>query len=380
MEAIQTDHSKRGHSKYSPSGYKNLKLCPGWLPSNKTEVHPVTAEGTLIHEAIDAENYDLLDDRQFDLALRCLQACDSYERAFFGPEYAQRVTYKEALVEVVKEKNSWGYMDRLTLTTSGKKAVIADWKFGWNKIDPADHNYQLRGYVLGVFKTHPTVEEILGVFIQPRLNFVTTCHFKRDTDLGWVEQKINDLLDTAAAWTSNPEGLSTPSLSACEYCGRKLTCPLMNALAQRTLEKINPLLPADEIQWEVDVTRMTTAALDKVCRAAPLLEDFISSAKEELKSRMQKGEDSSVYELTTRKGSDTVSDLTKAQEALLATGMTDEDFESALSLSVSKLKEAASKRAPRGQKDMAAARVVQALAQAGVFVPGEESETLKRKK
>ena len=378
--AQPVDHSKRGHSLYSPSGYKNLKMCPGWLPSNKTDIHPVTAEGTLIHEAIDSENFDALDDNQWELALRCLQTCESYERAFFGPEYATRKTFKEAFVEVVEEKKSWGYMDRLSLTLTGTKAVVADWKFGWNKIDPADHNYQLRGYVLGVFKAHPEVQEILGVFVQPRLNFITTCHFERDTDYGWIDQKINDLLDSAAHWAMDPVASSTPGFSVCEYCGRKLTCPIMSALTQTVVEKLNPLLPVDDIQWEQNIVAMPMSSLDKLCRVLPLIEDIVEMAKKEMAERLKKGEVSSVYELTLRKSKDTVTNLEKAQIALASIGITGDDFEKCLTLSVSDLKKIASTNAPRGQKSAAENRVIQVLAQAGALQMGEEKEILTRKK
>ena len=55
-ETTTAPHAERAHSKRSPSSLGKYAVCPHFKQDDDQPVHPVTLEGTLIHEAIEKKN------------------------------------------------------------------------------------------------------------------------------------------------------------------------------------------------------------------------------------------------------------------------------------------------------------------------------------
>ena len=58
------------HHKLGPSTLKWVELCPGYRSSDET--NPMAEEGTMLHEAVENESMEGLDDEQMGAVAKCL--------------------------------------------------------------------------------------------------------------------------------------------------------------------------------------------------------------------------------------------------------------------------------------------------------------------
>lgn len=58
------------HHKFGPSTLKYLEICPSFR--NSGETNPAAEEGTMLHEAVETENFDGLTDSQLELVNKVL--------------------------------------------------------------------------------------------------------------------------------------------------------------------------------------------------------------------------------------------------------------------------------------------------------------------
>jgi hypothetical protein len=174
MSNQTTDHSHRGHAPVSPSQLNNRDACEGWLPErNPKYIHPVTAEGTRCHEALETGDDSQLESEWEE---RHVATCRDYLKILPDCE----VELIEPLIEILAGR-TWGYADRVRLNTkeNPNRCDLVDWKFGFNGVIDAKHNLQGKAYALGLFETYPSLQEITVHFVLPRRGEVSIHTFRR---------------------------------------------------------------------------------------------------------------------------------------------------------------------------------------------------------
>lgn len=206
---MELTHSDRKHAKISPSSLKSFEKCPGFKRQPEGDPHPVTVEGSIIHQALEDEKYDHLTPEQLELA----DYCNTY-MSMQGTIHGD--VLKEPTLPVMGPV--FGHADQLS--TLGDVADLTDFKFGWHKVDGADTNAQGQAYTLGVFNLFPDVKEVTMHFIQPRLNYVTSHTYTRE-DVPALEYRIRKVI--AGVKNATPDDYQ-PCASNCIYCGR-YECP-----------------------------------------------------------------------------------------------------------------------------------------------------------
>ena len=223
----QIDHSLRGHAKVSPSQLNNRSACEGWLPERNKQIHPVTAEGTRCHEALETGDDSLLESEWEE---RHVATCREYLEILPDAE----VQSIEPLIEILGGR-TWGYADlvRLDRRVNPESSDLVDYKFGYNPVKDSSENLQVIAYALGLFEKYPTLKEITAHLLMARLGKVSIHTFKR-SEYTKLKQIVQEVLDKA----ENPDPANfNVSYSNCVYCDRKGTCPALEAHTNKVLKR-----------------------------------------------------------------------------------------------------------------------------------------------
>jgi hypothetical protein len=223
------------------SGYD---ACAGYQPNSGTS--QAAEDGTRLHEIMDTviervkangtSAMSALDDYragtpviESDEELYYLQYCCT-ELDRFLPHAI--TIYNEIAVQIINPDGSelnHGHLDVL-LDLGGGRGVLVDYKFGWIPVPPAQKNLQGMGYAAGSFQKFPALNTVGVLFIQPKLNKVTTGKFTRD-DLPDMYQRIRGVIESA----QSPSKTLRPNVY-CDFCEARGTCTalLKNAHAAVT--------------------------------------------------------------------------------------------------------------------------------------------------
>jgi len=241
-EEKKVDHSQRGHSKYSPSGLKNKKICPGYLNDNSKPPHPITIEGTMLHEILDGaelpkDGLTREQEEMIDLCEGVKQMCkDEFPEGAGNCEEFNEVTLSYLQGTDYKQQ---GNMDVLLL---GKKhACIIDWKFGYRRVDPAKDNMQGKGYALACMEDHPQIDSVEVVFVQPRCDYLTQYTFTRKDHFDKIRSEILNIVEECEK--PDHEKKYKVDEGNCKYCARNGNCPAMCNVAIQVAEKAGMDIP-----------------------------------------------------------------------------------------------------------------------------------------
>lgn len=365
------------HSLYSPSGYKWLKYCPGYVGDKKSKVHPVTLEGTAIHKALeDSDVSELNDDEQ----ILAVEDCEKFQlealQKFLRPdlaydEYPSPAHPGELKLMVDSQRQSWGYLDKLYV--QGDQALLIDYKAGYKRVDPAQTNLQGKGYTVGVFNAFPLVNTVFVRFIQPRINSVTDGLFHR-SDLPALRAEIAELIDNAKNFHGELEK-THPGVLPCLYCGRRLSCPVMSGFMQLIVSKLEQLGVPTE--FSIGSLRNNPEQLARLLNVKDLITKLVEDATDAAKELIASGQEVPGYELKERKGRTSVTDVAAAAEVCHKLGITDDDFIKAVTVSLTSLKEIAKSKAERGSKTAMEEILLTKLSNAGALSISDSTLTLK---
>jgi len=215
------------HAEYGPSSLALFELCSHYGREESDEVHPVTLQGTRLHEAVEHDNLNGLDHEETKLAQFCL---DETKRLASGAdEYHKEVTLDIAYDDKQEDYATFGTVDFVAI--SGDTAVVIDYKFGYHGVDAATSNAQGQAYVLGVFEKFPEVQSVYLHFILARRHEVTSAIYTREDHEEAIRGRIVTIIERAKQKTGDP----TPCPRVCTYCGNKVGCSawIQNALTLR---------------------------------------------------------------------------------------------------------------------------------------------------
>lgn len=384
MSDAATDHGVRKHARISPSGIKNFEICPGYISSQSGAMHPVTIEGTLIHEALDQGSTEGLTAAQIEL----YEYCTAY--ASMLPTTYGEVT-KEPKLDVVC--GVFGYVDQVQVL--GTEADVLDWKMGWGKVDAADINSQGQAYGLGVFNKYEDVETVTVHFVQPRLGYVTSHRYTRED----VEDMSFRVRAVVAAVNSATDKDYRPCKSNCLYCARtdcSAIAGIAYDVAKKYLEKKDQRLGAeaklrgeeapkpllDSLPTEFYPSMMTDPEqLSRALDLAPVLEAWGKSCSQRAKAmRIEEGIEIPGWELAHRKGRKNITCGGGAWDAVKHR-LSPEDFAAACKPQFTKLKEIYTETSEKGKKAADGRELEQALVERDALSGGwDEIPYLKKKK
>ena len=369
---MNPNHADRKHSKVSPSKLKTLEVSPKFAPKEDQEIHPITAVGTKIHEALDSLKPDNLTEEEREYYNRCK------ERTLQWHDLGYKFSFNELKLEM-PPFTIWGFADKVMVNDLNKPthAVLVDYKFSTQLQEPTETNPAAQAYVYGIFKKWPTVTQITVDYIYPRLAVTDSCGYTR-RDIGRIQARI-------AATIKRVEDPNEPcqiNEDACVYCKHVATCPVVAAsampIAKRYSERKEFVLPP-----ELDASTVTNPEhMATLLKYADVMGEWSESVKVHAKAlRMDMGIEIPGYELVSRQGSLSIQDVNGAYKlALEKYGVTHEEFLAATKVSTTQVMEAVRRSAPARAKGKAESAFRDELQDTGAAVMGQDSWVLQKTK
>ena len=366
------NHSERKHSKISPSKLGVLEVSPRFEADPNQEVHPVTASGTRCHEAKEKPGSVQLSEEEAELVERANRVHGNY-RNLLPIEFSE--------VKLGVFDGIWGFADCVMLDREENPhaALVLDWKFGFNKQDPATVNAAAQAYVLGVFKQWPSVQKVSVVYYYPRLDETDIALFNQ-TDIPRIRTRIAAIV--ARVKSANPLIPDDCAITDnCVYCKHLADCSTVNhsalPLAKRYAERKEFALPA-----ELDPALVTDPKqMGTLLNIAIVMEKWVESARMHAKQmRVESGIEIEGWTVTEQQGKLSVLDVNSAYSRFLARGGTHTEFMSACSVSVPEISETLGNAAPKGQKAQVVKQFRSELLDSGVASLGSSFLVLRREK
>lgn len=214
--------SNERKNKPSASALSRLALCPGsWLMSQNAPTQPesdVCSLGTELHRCM--ETGETPTDPQLADTLSWVRDTElKLTNELIGPARIERET------RLWSPDNSWsGQPDYVALNADLTEALIIDYKFGYNPVEPADANLQLSALAVLLKNRYSTLVRVTTCILQP---FVTRSYSLCEFDVQTLEKAalfINNVVDKA----TSPGQPCKPSATACRYCPAFSTCPAVS--------------------------------------------------------------------------------------------------------------------------------------------------------
>lgn len=285
---------ERKHHSYSPSTQQTLEACPCYR-SRKDVVHIRAIMGTIAHEVTESGEDDArLSDEDTLAAVECIEFYErrkllmeearnrEVERICIGmagndshpdihaecanAQVPKLTELKETYLavdakvffdlytdpltgELVSEHvtaTTAGYVDRALINHDQTRAELFDWKFGMWPVEEAGNNLQGIGYLLGLFRKIPTLQEVHFWFKQPLLNAVSDAKFTRDE-----ADKLYLRIQVVTARAREARRLmdfsmAKPMVPACNFCANIGVCPKVTEFVCQVGSKFHPIeIPAD---------------------------------------------------------------------------------------------------------------------------------------
>ena len=314
------DHTIRTHDKISPSKLNYLDAgiggCPGFRQDSGTSA--AAEEGTRIHEILDGIIKVGVRDHWFDRATEVTNLPDLPSGSLSSLVFIERIRVKwdditdwsltfcarevdkyivglppnciepEIRVNIVDEDGKqimYGHLD-LCLLVDKDRAVIFDWKFGFNPVHHASVNHQGRAYAVGVMQRHPHVNTVGVVFIQPKRNEITKGVFHRKDIHTHIKtiKRIRDHASQVSIRLDHPLPGKTRLIEelnpgdACEYCNRFGTCPATLRSMKYAVEKAGGI-PGLPMELKLDAIQTPEQAAVAMAWVRFLSDEALKSVK-----------------------------------------------------------------------------------------------------
>ena len=374
-------HAARTHSSISPSKLKSLEISPAYQSDPDDPEHPITAEGTLCHEALDSGDDSRLEtDEQRDW----VRMCREYTAEVLPG--AGVVVLREVKLDVLD--GIWGYADQIKLSGTTKplgggtvkvtmKAALIDYKFGWNPQEDTETNPAAQAYVFGMFNEYPGVDEISVHYLYPRIEQVSAAKYTR-ADIPRIETRIRLIVEKAR--DAKPETCRWAP-ETCRFCRHRFDCPTLRKavlpVAQRYAETHDTVLPDfADLATEADPQKFA-----KLLDLAPVLEAVADSIKRNaVRLRVEDGVEIPGWDSRTRAGRKVVLNTPLAIAELGKLGVPQEAALRACDVKVSELEKVLGEYAPARGKAKFVNKALDILRDAGLLEMRPESTYMARTK
>tara|TARA_R100000808_G_scaffold7131_2_gene21060 strand:+ start:163 stop:1230 length:1068 start_codon:yes stop_codon:yes gene_type:complete len=312
----------------SASGFASLALCQkkfqmeSGLPEGESTKDALS--GNACHDWLEGKTDTALTPDEFDLVRRAREQATAMRLVVFGNDKIA-VTKREARLWSSNGKFS-GKPDLIYV--NGGTALILDYKTGRIPVEPADENWQLKGYATLVAQNWP-VERVFVSIVQPHCG-EPTLHKYEGEALRRVRRQVHALVRRA----NGPRAKLNPGEKQCKYCRAKSICP---ALQEQSLELSQTS--------GTDVATFDGERLSQLLDQVRPVEEFIKALR--LRARDMLSEDKqSVPNYTLKEGTRRrkISDNKKVYDTLTASGVPLDDIIAAASFSVARIERLARER------------------------------------
>ena len=359
-------HASRAHSALSPSKFKSVEISPAYEADPTDPEHPITAEGTLCHEALDSgDDSKLTTDEQRSWVAMC--------REFTAEVLPGAAPHNEVKLDILD--GIWGFADLLLV--KAPKAALIDYKFGFNLQEPCETNPAAQAYVLGIMRAFPDIDEVFVAYLYPRLGQVSTATYTR-ADLPMIETRIRLIVEKAR--DAKPETCRW-SAETCRFCRHRFACPTLQKavlpIAQRYAETHDMALP------KIDrLDEMTDGeAMSRLLEAAPVFEAVADSIKRNaVRMRVDSGIDIPGWDVRTRAGRKVIANAVLAAPVLRSAGLDDTQLLRCAEFKAGQIEDVLGEIAPKGKKKKLVEKTFDQLRDAGVLEDKPESTFMARAK
>lgn len=310
----------------SASALNRIMNCPGSFQAEQLVAPDMTDNhadsGTRIHDAIFRNDIESLPDAERDTAYQCMLIRDEIVREFGGdPEAGQYFVEREKRIWF-KENSFSGQCDHVVV--DGDRALIVDYKTGYLGAPPAQRNLQMAGYAILIAWEYGCTEVHIAI-VQPNAWPKKSVTVYTKDDLSRAESEILHYLKYALS-----ESPIRKAGEWCHHCRARATCKeAQSVVSQLVAIAETGKLPAT-----------TPEELAHLLDRAAIATRIAKTINEEAKRRMIAGEDIPGYTLKQGASKTTITDpnmvFTRASEI----GITQDQFMSAVTIGIGKLKQA----------------------------------------
>lgn len=323
------------HAEFPPSSLSMFEKCSRYIPE-AGEDKIWAKEGTAMHHAMETGDLSGLDGEQRVCVEKCWEVFEEETKD-------AKVVHKELTLEIA-ESTTFGTADLVALWRD--KAFIGDAKFGRTAVTRAEENLQGWAYAIGLFEKHSELEDITVMFVQPRLDMVTSYTFNRKKDFARIKSRVDKIIQNAtAARKSKKKDFYSPNEISCLYCGQRASCPAVTKLVT-PIAKASDTTLAKTVPQLIDPKKLTTPVLrakgettrrilEKWCEA---VKKWCDEVKEHNVSAVVSGEEVPGYSIRYRKNPRKILNIDAAYEAV-KDKMNREEFEKLCTVSISALVE-----------------------------------------
>ena len=318
-----------------PSSLKYIENCSDFEQPEQTEVHAVTEAGSRLHEAMETDNLDHIEEDELWMYERASQARSDLMTDVFGD--VEPTVQRELKLTVA---NSYaGMVDHFAYAdTTG---LLIDYKFGFHKVDDPDTNIQFQDYTLKLFDRMPELDRIVVAMIAPRRDEVSRHTYTR-ADVPTIRNRTTMVQKRAGT------GQRKASTN-CQYCSHTGTCP--EAYSKFAAAKHQgDLLPVVKPEWDLSEPMDLQKALDLRPLVKKFLSDWDKAVSESAKQLLGEGYEVGDYYLQQRAGRKKVVDLDAVKQEAIHRGITEEQWQKCVSVSMTNLGNLIKDTAPRGKK------------------------------
>jgi hypothetical protein len=366
-------HSGRAHAKRSPSSLGNYAVCPHYLPDNDRPLHPVTVEGTAIHEAIEKRDLGGLSPDARQIAQTGIRYWDGL--------LATRKNWRQYVeIRIDIPHMGFGHADLVMLSPDETQGVLVDWKTGYNAQAAVENNIQQRAYASGLFRRFPKLRalEIHVVYVrllEADINLVTL------EDCPQIELELIAIDRRAEEAEQNAISAHNPDPAVCTYCVKAGVCPALNKLALPVAEAYAKARPeALTVPEAYDPALITDpAVMAKALVVADIMERWSESVrKHAVDLRLDSGVEIPGYTLVNRKGSTSVIDPQLVYSLAQEAGLDHAAIMGSVNMSVPKLLDAIRDTAPKGQKKHVAQEFEDTLRDSGAVMIAQDTYHLRK--
>jgi len=218
--------------------------------------------GTRIHDALETDDFDsLADDGERDLALRAAVLRNDVIGEFF----LSQPLFDGVEINHIKEQRLHGLDGSVSgrfdgLVIDEHRALIYDYKTGFNEPIDAQHNLQMRCYSVLVAENYPHITEVTAAIIQPRIRPEISLVEYSARDLEKAREEVQKILARA----HEPNAPVIPGEKQCNYCRAKADCPEATQLTVALNDLQGVKIPDERLPELLDSCRAAKKIIEAI--------------------------------------------------------------------------------------------------------------------